>query len=446
MFKIDSVHEFRSTAPVWLLGTCYKHLSQNLQQHAQHSTDQSNYNQHLNTILWLTYRRNMHCNLLHTAVNTDAGWGCMLRSGQMMLARALYLHLIQRSNTPHYAEKYAQLIHWFLDCDDAVQHPFALHSILQHATAADNNDVVGQWYSPGATWKMLQKCLNAFTIPNLAIYVADDNTLYRDKITELCTVSQPRSWAHNQADARYHNFAEPVEHTGAWRACLIVIPVRLGSDTLNTDYIPSLLSCLQYSQSLGFVGGKPRASLYFIGVHDSSVLYLDPHTVQHATSTDDNLCDTAVQASYHCDTVSSVLGAQLDPSVAIGFYCRDRTDFDAFWQQAKFRSECTSHAVFHVADKQVVYTYEHADCDESTDNTAEHTVHVTTHTTSSEPTHAASSTATSTSAAAQPRKQSLISERAALSSNNALSDTVDSSAFDEDNNDSIFDDDEFVML
>lgn len=49
---------------------------------------------------------------------------------------------------------------------------------------------------------------------------------------------------------------------------------------VNERYLPQLTSVLTFPQSVGIVGGRPGASLFFVGVQAGAVLYLDPHEVQ----------------------------------------------------------------------------------------------------------------------------------------------------------------------
>jgi Peptidase family C54 len=49
---------------------------------------------------------------------------------------------------------------------------------------------------------------------------------------------------------------------------------------INERYLPQLATLLTWPQAVGIVGGRPGASLFFVGVQGASVLYLDPHDVQ----------------------------------------------------------------------------------------------------------------------------------------------------------------------
>lgn len=42
------------------------------------------------TCLWLSYRKNFP-SIGDTNISSDKGWGCMIRAGQMMIAKALLL-------------------------------------------------------------------------------------------------------------------------------------------------------------------------------------------------------------------------------------------------------------------------------------------------------------------------------------------------------------------
>jgi hypothetical protein len=77
----------------------------------------------------------------------------------------------------------------------------------------------------------------------LTIYVSNDQVLYRDEINKIC-----------------RNRKTPV-----WRSVIIIIPLRLGLDTINDVYHENLRNVFTLPQSLGIIGGKPRAAMYFVG-------------------------------------------------------------------------------------------------------------------------------------------------------------------------------------
>ncbi|XP_036596316.1 cysteine protease ATG4A [Trichosurus vulpecula] len=85
----DSLEELPETdEPVWILGKQY-----DLQ------AEKSKLLSDVSARLWFTYRRKFSP-IGGTGPSSDAGWGCMLRCGQMMLAQALICKHLGRGQAP----------------------------------------------------------------------------------------------------------------------------------------------------------------------------------------------------------------------------------------------------------------------------------------------------------------------------------------------------------
>lgn len=78
---------------------------------------------------------------------------------------------------------------------------------------------------------------------------------------------------------------------------------------------------------LGIIGGTPKHSLYFVGFQEDKLIYLDPHLMQDTVDVGHR--EFPVH-SYHCVYPRKVSFTSVDPSCALGFYCRTREDFERF--------------------------------------------------------------------------------------------------------------------
>ncbi|XP_042017817.1 cysteine protease ATG4b-like [Salvia splendens] len=317
-----------STSDIWLLGVCY-HV-------AQEGDDSSNPTQSegfaafvddFSSRILITYRKGFSP-IGDSKYSSDVNWGCMLRSSQMLVAQAFLVHKLGRSwrKSPDKPldETYLKILHLFGDAEDS---PFSIHNLLQEGSAYGL--AAGSWVGPYAmcrTWESLmrnKKESDGGALSSImALYVVSgDEDGERGGAPVLCIedISRYCSEFHQaQVD---------------WAPVLLMVPLVLGLEKVNPRYLPLLCATFQFPQSLGILGGRPGASTYIIGVQDDKAFYLDPHEVQQVVNLkkDDVDADTS---SYHCNVLRHIALDSLDSSLAFGFYCRDKSDFDDFCVRA----------------------------------------------------------------------------------------------------------------
>ena len=62
--------------------------------------------------------------------------------------------------------------------------------------------------------------------------------------------------------------------------CLVIIPCRIGMDKVESCYIqPIRYIFSQPNIFVGAMGGRPDAALYFVGLQNDELIFLDPHLV-----------------------------------------------------------------------------------------------------------------------------------------------------------------------
>jgi len=256
------------------------------------------------SLFWFTYRRDFPP-ISDTYISSDTGWGCMLRSGQMMLSQVLVSHFLGRDwelGKDKQTERYHQILSWFLDEPD--RH-YSVHQIAVNGIKYGKN--VGEWFGPNTITLVISDLLKNH-LPHLTVYNATDSTLYRNDMTRFAT-----------------------QH-GHWSSLFILIPLRLGIHSINSVYNQQLCDIFKHPHCVGFVGGRPRAAMYFVASQDDHLFYLDPHTCQPSVTPD---AARATDNTFHITIPNKISVSQLDPSLSIGFYCHDHEEFDGFWRFAK---------------------------------------------------------------------------------------------------------------
>ncbi|KAK1309753.1 Cysteine protease ATG4B [Acorus calamus] len=320
-----------SASEIWLLGSCYRVSHDDSSSDAESvENDIVAFHHDFSSRIWLTYRKGFDA-IGDFKLTSDVNWGCMIRSSQMLVAQAILFHRLGRfwrrpSEKPHDPE-YIDILHLFGDSESS---PFSIHNLL-HA-GRPYGLVAGSWVGPYAmcrSWETLSR--------DKRDHVHDEKEKQPLPMV-LYVVSGDEDGARGGAPVIYREDAELLcsefcDGQVAWAPLLLLIPLVLGLEKINPRYVPLLKETFTFPQSLGILGGKPGASTYIVGVQDNNALYLDPHENQPVVEiARDNL--EADTSTYHCNVVRQLPLDTIDPSLAIGFYCRDRDDFERFCARA----------------------------------------------------------------------------------------------------------------
>ncbi|XP_033097404.1 cysteine protease ATG4B-like isoform X2 [Anneissia japonica] len=306
--------------PVWVLGEKYETVGLG---------DRKKAKKDIASRVWITYRRGFPP-IGGTGPTSDTGWGCMLRCGQMMLAQALICRHLGRDwrwqQTQH-DDIYFKILRMFLDKKDS---PYSIHQIAQMGIGEGKS--IGQWFGPNTVSQVIRKLCAFDEWSDVAVHVALDNTVVIEDIKTLCisndVTSTPSPKGKSKSGKKKGSAcsSSQMKSKKKWKPLVLFIPLRLGLNEINSVYVKALKKCFTLSQTLGVIGGKPNHAHWFIGCVGDLLLYLDPHTTQIPVVEDKwgNISDD----SYHCYHSSTMQIKDLDPSIALGFFCKDENDFE----------------------------------------------------------------------------------------------------------------------
>ncbi|KAG7574842.1 Peptidase C54 [Arabidopsis suecica] len=326
-----------TTSDVWLLGVCYKISEDEASGETNTGCVLAAFQQDFSSKILMTYRRGFEP-FRDTTYTSDVNWGCMIRSSQMLFAQALLFHRLGRSWTKKSElpeQEYLETLEPFGDSESSA---FSIHNLI--IAGASYGLAAGSWVGPYAicrAWESLackkrkQTDSKNQTLPMAVHIVSGSEDGERGGAPILCIEDASKSCL------------EFSKGQSEWTPILLLVPLVLGLDSVNPRYIPSLIATFTFPQSVGILGGKPGASTYIVGVQEDKGFYLDPHEVQQVVTVNKETPDVDT-SSYHCNVIRYVPLESLDPSLALGFYCRDKDDFDDFCLRASKLAEDSNGA------------------------------------------------------------------------------------------------------
>jgi len=297
-------------------------------------TDIDELNEAFKRLPWVTYRFGFNP-ITRTEVDgksqeliSDSGWGCTIRAGQMLLLVGL-MRAKGKTDWPD-----LELLAMIQDCfTDA---PFSLKQVTSMGN--EMGRLPGDWFSPSNMCFAIEWLITHHQ-EEIRAKVFLDGVIYEDQIDllgqgiptealkELCRCPSPV-----EGDV-CHQCHKPIVPKGEWNySVLVMLPMMLGLDMVNSELYSCYKAFLKFPQSIGIIGGKPRSALYIVGSQEDSLLYLDPHFSQPSARTHDEL--SAQASSYTCELPLLLPLKQAESSLGVGFLFSNKPDFIAFKEKA----------------------------------------------------------------------------------------------------------------
>ncbi|RUS69918.1 hypothetical protein EGW08_022317 [Elysia chlorotica] len=149
-------------SPLFMLGKCY-----HMRKEDSDSETADEFLKDFTSRIWMTYRSNFYP-IPGTKLNTDCGWGCMLRSAQMLIIQCLVTHYLGREWRIHNPQTetehayYREIIRWFSDPVDAPSDimPFSLHHLVSFGRHYHKEP--GEWFGPSSAAYIFRYSLHFF--------------------------------------------------------------------------------------------------------------------------------------------------------------------------------------------------------------------------------------------------------------------------------------------
>ncbi|CDZ96406.1 Cysteine protease required for autophagy-Apg4p/Aut2p [Phaffia rhodozyma] len=229
-------------------------------------------------------------------LTADTGWGCMLRTGQSLLANALIRFHLGRdwrrplspptSSSSHQEiieyGTYVKVLTWFMD-DPAPFAPFSVHRMA--LVGKQLGKEVGEWFGPSTAGGAIKALTTVYPHAGVSVTLAADSVIFQ---SEVLSASQPPSIpTSDELSAATSSLSiqkKRPKSADSWggRPVLILVNVRLGLDGVNPIYHETVKNLFTFPQSVGIAGGRPSSSYYFLGYQADSLIYLDPHHTRPA--------------------------------------------------------------------------------------------------------------------------------------------------------------------
>lgn len=208
----------------------------------------------IHTTLWFSYKYNWAMYIPDTKIDNDIGWGCMIRCGQMILAKA-----IAKTQDDYNNQCRKEIVELFNDSHGGELIPFSIHNIVKHA-AKHYNVAPGSWFR-ATTIMMSLDALNQQYSPKLSSSI----TIYTsvDSLVNLSEVYKRLFKVSSVTEG--FNSLEELKSKQWPTSLLFCVAIRTGLNKPQDNFKRTLARIMEFTQSLGILGGKDNKAYYILG-------------------------------------------------------------------------------------------------------------------------------------------------------------------------------------
>lgn len=308
-----------------------------------------NFKHKIAKLLYYSYRKNFNplINYKNKGIYTsDCGWGCMIRSSQMIFARAIYkiLRFEQKevnnaiSSTLSYffelpytqenvPECFSEYVKTMVEKNNkdannisikSIYPPFSIKPICGIGEIYDK--AAGEWFSDvnmPKIYNILNE--NMGVIPKLKI-ITFQSLISLKRIIKSCFIKVENNEVNKDDIVNFMDEKYKFNKYG-----LLFVSVRIGINNIPPEYHQSIKTLFTCKQCIGFIGGKDYSATYFIGYSGNNIFYLDPHYAQEAIHNIKN--QKEIENTYLTKKVYQLKFDRLQTAFTVGFLFRNVKEF-----------------------------------------------------------------------------------------------------------------------
>lgn len=287
-------YKIQVDSPVYALGTLYEPTAETVDEVT------SAFISDINSRLFFSYRRGMEG--LAGGFQSDAGWGCSVRSVQMLIAQSMVnLQLGQdwRLSPESDRSVYDDIASRFFDTHESV---LSVQRVVESYQLLDMDYAAGEYTSPGkCAYYMADLWNSAGSSDGIGIVSFNGGVMYSTEIRE--------------ALLKYKN------------GVIVTLSVMLSFNTLEPKYHASIIELYESKKFFqGLVAADFSRAYYVPAVNKDYMLCMDPHVVHDALKSKDDIPQLLMAHGKPYAMRWSRVNGQL----AFGFTIRSIEEFDEF--------------------------------------------------------------------------------------------------------------------